>query len=538
MSASFLAIDRGLYKIKANKSYDFKSCQKHNREKSKSYYLRCQENKMVEEKNLNRLMYDMSSIKKNILEKKFLNDLKVDVVLKLKKNDKKLKALINCFQSNIKSQECQKEITNILYSVKKSLPRLRRRMAQMDTPGYFFSKGKPERFSRKIKHPLSDKKIKEVSKKEAVSLSNHIRQLEESFKQDIYKEGKIQGISKCLIKLKGQKRKLLIKSDTCRKYELIVQTQINKKFENQNKKYKEEYHKLLDTNPLLQLLSVSGEEKVPILLKDILSSLLKLKKEGKKSINEVVALQGEGLKKLLAYNLAVDQHINKKGPSKLRCDLAQNLKNDLDFGSMKIDISIGVASLIGGGLCTISFGIGCVLGVLGGAELLALQLSEKRFQSSKVSFYSGLVDSEETLEREFERDLAIYLAPLALVGSFKLGLKNLPQPKKKPYLFKKKEKVHSEEKKKESSKRYDSTQREEIDQIEKELAGKKSLLLGKYNPGNKFNLSHGDLIYLAGVSDQIEKDILKMNPSLSIKNLEKEVQKEIKIIIKQCKGDK
>ncbi|OUR95414.1 hypothetical protein A9Q84_16400 [Halobacteriovorax marinus] len=545
------------YELEASESYDFKSCQKYNDENETEYYLKCIDNNLVQENQMEHLLKDINAVEKKIISEQFLASFQENILEELKNNQSKLKEVRQCLATNEMSKNCEKIKHGLLLSVREDLPQLRMLMAQMNMPGHVYSSQKEvERFQRSnLEHPVNEKLIANVTPKEAQRLKEHTEVLDTAFTQDILKlnllsdseaarvdedYSQIKDIRKCIDASVPTDLKLF-KTNKCRMFEGIVAYRVNNKFDRQNKVYKSAYNQLLATNPMLSILSITGEETDAVVLSEVKTVLNTLDKEGEKAIARIKGLEGDEREELLGFNVAVENFLKRQGPSQIMCDVTQELKDDLDMDTLKTDLYIGAGALIGGGVCAFTWGVGCIVGVAVGAEALAIGVSQDRYERAQNSFFTGLTDSKTTEDKEFDRNLSLYLAPLALVGGAgKAVLQGAYKRTQKTFTKRRVSNKPVVNNQRVGDRRVDSAQRDLLITLEKRLKNEGSFrnLMSKYNPINivsklrKYDLSSADEKYLLGIAEMIEKQNKHLSPA-AMKSL---VVKELDDLVKQCKA--
>jgi hypothetical protein len=589
------------YEIETSENYEFQACQEFNSDDDFEYYLTCVEGELVKEQEFSLLLKDVKAIETKVIEDIFLKDLKADVLGELKRNKKNvliqkkcIGALVNKNSfalSNVDTIECQKIQKAVLQSIQFDLPKLRVLMGQKDTPGHIYSSKKPERFQRQdLIHEVNDRKVPDLTKSEADSLEKHTGVLEEAFVQDILtlnqnpslvlkksnQVGKIDKLLPCFGDIQSERckasyekselidgievcidksfpHKLTVKkSGQCQKFNTMLSFKVNNRFDKQNQIYQKEYNKKLSDNPLLSIVPLTGEENVDDIFKGVYSVLDELETNANKAISQISKLKGDDRKDLLGFNVAVEKFLKDRGPSQYMCDIGTELKSDRDFSELKTDLFIGGAALIGGGICAFSYGLGCAAGVAVGLEIGAVGISQHRLNNAKMAFNAGLTDAQITLDRESERNLSMYLAPLALVGEpGKLIIKNASKVGTKFVGRKTAMKQDSSPVDKEflppgDSRRYNFEKRKTLDDIQKSIGGERSKnrLFNRYYPDNEFKLDNADKIYIAAIAKDLEKSIrssmIKSGQRPNSKSFKNKVRADTKAVLdsiaRKCNG--
>lgn len=529
-----------VYGVESAGEYDFKACQKYagGEEEESEYFAMCREGKLVDEPEMEKLASASNAIAVETLKSDFLDRLQSEVLRDVKKNYRELSALRQCLEKDLDSERCRKQKHGLLAGIRRDLPKLRALAAQKDMPGKIYSPTKPKRYDSSIEHSVSKVRPKELSAREESFMAKHTEELEENFRAKIIEEqGDEHNLAGCL------------EFRSCPSKEPIIDSHTTKMFERQNKKYAQAYNELASANPMLTLLKVRGDESEEEIFKDVERSLEFLSEKTQNAIADIENMEGDDRIDLMALGKGVEERLQKLD-SRVYCDVAQDLKNEMEFDELKTDLLVGAGALLGGGVCAFTGGAGCVLAVAAtavGSEAVNLGLAQQRLGKSQNYFYSGQGDAQKVEQRKSEKALSMYLAPLALVGSgVGNGLKTVGR------------KIGSESAETASaaasaslpktasravesagrSRRLDDTQRRLIDDIEKELGGEKDRILAAVNPGNKFNLSKGDQTYLAGVVSLLKKKVKKENPDLSAKEIDELVENRARRLVNKCQEGK
>lgn len=542
------------HSMESYKSYDFKSCKPYEANKTQDYYVRCIDDTLIKESNFDQLSDDIHAIKSDQIKDNFLTDLKKNVLKDLELSYPKLLDLHICIKMRIRSTKCEQQLKKYIRVIRHEVPKMRILMAQMDKSGFVYPSTGQKRISKKIQHPINATTAKDLSQQEKKFLEKHIHGengLVDKFTQQVRREGKVKWLKRCLHATNPQK--ILIKETaSCELFSLNVNTHINRKFARQNKVYRTEYNKLISANPILSLLKIRADkdESDEVLIKDLDAALEKLRSEGRAAVTHIKSLEGDDRNELLAYKPAVEKYLSNNSDPHLTCDIAQGLKDDLDFDDLKTELYLGAATIIGSGFCAYSFGLGCA--VIVGVEAVGVGLSQNRLNKSQSAFYAGLTDHDTAYGREFDRNLALYLAPLALVGSgigktVKATVAARKLAKVEKNLNGVTTKQQGSKLQKESSspvaeddlargRRYDSEQRKEVDDLNTELGADKAFLLSKYAADQVKDLSSADQTFLAGIAKMMEKKLLASHANINDPTLISKMKEELGKLIKECRG--
>lgn len=469
-----------------HEEYSSNFCSKYEGDEELDYYVGCHENKT-------KLTFDLDSdldkINRRLLEEEFQRNLKEVVVADLSLAKYRMERLKYCLK-NPGRGSCSSTLQKTIESIRDNVPAMRIAMAQMDMPGKIFSPTKPERFDREPAHPITGQKIKPLMEDEALYLQEHTDYLENKFRNEVIEE--------------NPKFKDCKDSNPCDK-EMIINSYIVKKFERENKKQRKNYNKILDGNPLLSFLNFTGEENDNEIIDGLIPIIDRLHGSLQKSYQEAKSAQGDDIKKLLLYTNSSEKILKAKN-SRFYCDIHQEFMNDLDFDELKTDIGLVSASVIGGGLCALTAGTGCVLATAVGTEGLSYYVDAKRTQALERSFYSGLGDSEPYAEKKESLDRA---GKLALLSFATEGLTTTNLVKR-------------------------SMTKSTLRRIPSKL--KKSNKI--FNPENVYNLDLRDQQNLADISEILVKREKASNPNTSTETITNRVKEKIDKLIKECRGSK
>lgn len=469
-----------------------------NSDDEEAYYVSCaKDGALKTSAEIEKLNGQVQSISVGMLEDDFLSGLKKNLLSTLKEREVELAQLIACIETKEKTGEksqCAEKLNGLVHGVRSDLPKARLLLAQMNMPGKIYSPTKPERFERELASPLSKLEFKGLSKDEASFLAKHTDMLETKFREDII--SKDPDLENCIDK------------NPCQGKEGLISAKISKMFEKQNLAYQTEYARLTGRNPLLALLNVRGTESIEEILESAGSSLRFLKKRVRNSIEKIEKMKGSERIDLMALGLGVEKELERKD-SKIYCDIANGLSQDLDFEELKTDALLGAGALIGGGVCGMTFGAGCALSVAVGAEALSLANDHMRYLDAQDFYYSGEGDGARLEEKDSAKQMGLYLAPLSIIGS---GAGKVV--------------------KKLSGKRI-SRNVSTLNSLKGSLP-LKNRILDLYNPGNKLGLSVEDQEHLAGIVE-----ILLKRKKQNLGDIpDQEILERVTAIANKCQGKK
>ncbi len=402
------------YRRSTFENYSFNSCQKFNSEERESYYVHCRDQTFSRVSDFEKLTSDLNALGSNELQETFLEEMKDAALVSLDSSLEKLKKLKACISSSSDSPECNQLRFGLELSLKEDLPKVRTLMSMMNMPGHIYSATRPERFQKsKLRHEISGLNIADLTSEEMTFIRDHTNQLEEKFRQEVLRGGEIPEIGDCTVR--DGDGFFLRQSDECKRFGPMVAYRVNNLFDKQNRIYKYEYHQLLAVNPMISLITKAPDENR---MEDIVSALRKIEIDSEKTLRRIRSLEGKKRIELLAFEDFVDDFLLRSGPSQIHCDLAQELNAGREFGELKQDLLLGGMGLLGAGACAFTWGLGCLTGgvIAMGAEAGLLSVAQLRLSRAESAFFAGVINPESVRERKTNRNLAIILAPLTVVG--------------------------------------------------------------------------------------------------------------------------
>jgi len=476
------------YVLTEDDDNQFKSCQKF-QSNTDEYFTQCNEHhELIQNQEIDNLSKESKAISTELLKDHFLDDLKSEVSIEINKKKEESHRLISCLTQNI----CEDSKNAIISGLRKNLPRMRSLMGQMNMPGKIYSPTRPLRFQENIKHDLGVK-VPPLSQKEKDFLKDYTWNLEDDFTELVKRE------------------KPQFKDSP-----MILDSYVTKKFEKQNKRYHQKYQELVSSNPLLTLVNLRGDESDDEILTQAILGLEKVNENLMELESEISHLDADEKAQLIRFRGTTDNYLGELD-SEIYCDVANSVHSSEESSEMKRDLLLSGAMIVGGGACSFTFGLGCVLGVAVAGEVYAISVSQQQKDFENQLFLASESNVELVQERNFSRDLTLYLAPVSLLGegaakAFKIGYKTLI--KESDQLL--------------TLRRIDLDQRKILNDLDDELGSSKSKLINRFNPLNKYNLEPADQIYLAGIVKELQKQ----------KKTPKEISQYLDDLVKECKGGK
>ena len=168
----------------SREEYSSEYCSKYEKEDELDYFVGCRDKKTYVSFDLDS---DLEKVNRKLIEQSFMDDIKSKVVSDLSGAQENLAKLKFCIEGTTNSN-CSITINKTLDAIRSNVPAMRISMAQMDMPGKIFSPTKPERFQRKLKHPLTGKALKPLTEGEVQYLKEHTDYLEAKFRSEVIKE--------------------------------------------------------------------------------------------------------------------------------------------------------------------------------------------------------------------------------------------------------------------------------------------------------------------------------------------------------------
>lgn len=472
----------------SREEYSSEYCSKYEKEDELDYFVGCRDKKTYVSFDLDS---DLEKVNRKLIEQSFMDDIKSKVVSDLSGAQENLAKLKFCIEGTTNSN-CSITINKTLDAIRSNVPAMRISMAQMDMPGKIFSPTKPERFQRKLKHPLTGKALKPLTEGEVQYLKEHTDYLEAKFRSEVIKE--------------NPKFKTCENQTPC-KQEMIINSFIVKKFENENKKQKDNYNKILDSNPLLSFLGLTGDESDTEIIDRLRPTVTKLYDNLNSTLKKAKSAKGDDIKKLLLFTKSSESLLQSK-KSRYYCDIHEDFLDELDFDELKKDVGLVSASIIGGGLCALTAGGACVIATALGTEGASYLVDLGRTRELERTFYSGLGDVEEYADKKESLATAGKLALLSVasegVTTINLVKNTFVKASKRPRL------------------RRVTTEYKKFHKL--------------YNPNNTYDLDAMDRVHLVDIAQILVKRQKNNNPNISHETLDKSVKKALDKLIKECRG--
>lgn len=483
-------------KFITSQEYDFKNCHKFNKaqesEDKEDYYLTCQEDELKKISEAEALSYKVSPITKRVLRDEFLDTLKDKAINKLKKRIGELKELSLCMAKSNQRNKCREIREHMLKKLRPDIQKTRSLLAQMEMRGKISSKEKPIRFNPNPIHPLTGVRVNSLRDKkeedggpEYNALLQHTNDLEESFTVDV----------------KLSKPEIASQAP-------VVSTHVNRRFKKQNKVYRQEYDKLINQNPILSLLKVSAQESDEAIMKDVKEATEVLISSVQSTLHRILT-EDYSDSDIISFSNLIEDEL-KHRDNEVYCDIAQNLKDQSDLEEFSQELLIAATAITLPIACSISYGLGCALTAVVATEAYTINRALDNYDGEYDQFYSGQSSSERLSDKDVEKQMSIYLAPLSLIGTQATKvLKSAKDYVSTPI-----------------SKRYDFKQRKELSTLKENLNIRYDRTMELFNPGNKYELSSADQIYLAGILDKMKR----------YGYTHAEIRDYTQKLVKECKG--
>lgn len=407
------------YQIESHGQYDFEACNEFEKEDADpNYFIRCDESELVSSSNIDELINTSDAIEKNLYSRALLSELKSHTTQQLQGNISQLEKIKAC--TNLSDVNCRAIRDGILKVVRQELPKLRATMAMMN-PIQNYRGMRPKLYNSSLKHEVPTTKVPILSsserqkiKEEAQAIKYHFEQ--EWFAKNSYRERKnncIEQISPNSYQFKqGETAGYSCKSFQENKLKKYVKD----KFKGYREKLKNNYYSQISKNPILSHLSLTGDEDEEVIFDNINEVVTKLLNQSKESLEKIEKLSSSELSSLIRKDNIVNSYLQKKNPTKIMCDVVQEVKDDEDFNELKEDLFLAGGALIGGGICAFTAGIGCIIGVGVASEAIGIKMAQDRYEEAALSFNSGLSSARNYEQRKFERDFTLLLAPVAVIG--------------------------------------------------------------------------------------------------------------------------
>ncbi len=395
--------------VKSNEQYTYKACEKFNRDDSQDYFIRCHDGEVQEETELDLLDKNINAINIKFYKGRVLADLKEASLATLEYQERSMKNIIECLASK-SNAECASLKNTLVENTRENLFKLRQELALAQD-------------RETIKHTIGDTKIPRLIKNE-VNAFKETRDFLNYQAQQEWFEQRSKRVP-CIEKdVSGSYSFKDTKKNDVRGYSCanMMSNELSRFLSKEYDLRKEKYESLsldrLNTMPILSKLSLVGNEDSEVVTKKLAQALSNNLNEVLEARKRIKSLSNSNLYEVFSNSVIVENYLNKMGPPKYLCDIAQGYQEQIEFDEIKTDLALVGTALIGGGICGLTAGIGCALGVGITVEAANLAISANRVSDQEVSFLSGLSESKNLLEKEDDYTLNLVLAPLAIGGEF------------------------------------------------------------------------------------------------------------------------
>lgn len=419
------AIPRTNYVLESFEEYEFKACEKYNKEDDFEYFISCKNGLVKMDDKLENLKSDIHAINLNYFKNNFLSHIKDESLSTLKEQQKNIENITKCIETRKTKKNlsnlCQVLLSNLESSTRSDLKKIREYLSISTKPSFFAKKeSSKEIFSREIEHHIKDTKIPPLSQSERKEIKNREDFIDYTLTQKWLSDNASK--NKCIYKSSNETYK--IKQDSKGRYncETMTRIAINKFKENNieqiRKEAKSEYFKLINKTPLLASLNLVGDENSDRIFNEYSSQLKSLNNNIKESIQKIENLNGNQRYSLISNKAIVENYLEKQGPPEFLCSIAQDYKDKIFYDELKTDFLVVGGAVVGGGICGLTAGLGCAIGAAIVAEAVSIGVSKNRNDNEEQLFSSGLSHAQQLEEREQDFTLSLITAPLALGGEF------------------------------------------------------------------------------------------------------------------------
>lgn len=403
--------------IEANDEYEFKACEKFNKDDEKDYYLTCTKGEITQESSLNKLSNDTSAISAKLLKKNFLLAIKEYALAALNEQHKQNEKVIRCLKDIKSDISCIPLHEKLLKGTKDGLVQIRKLMALSSSP--LHSYGPTKIYTNTLSHKIGKTRVPTLSKIEVEELDYYqntfIKAHEQNWMAKNFEK------NKCIEKdiLNNYTFKKSGGPYSCEGYFAnTVKADREKELKNIRNEINNEYMKMATQMPLLTSLPLRGDEKDDVITKHLLETLNKTKKDIEQTQKNIHSYTDAELYQLVAGTQMVESFLQEHGPPEYLCDMAQEFKDKLFYDELKTDLTLAAGAIVGGGVCALTAGFGCVAGVAIIGEGASIYVSNKRLADDTQLYNAGLKSASEIKERTDDFTLTLLMAPLAVGGEF------------------------------------------------------------------------------------------------------------------------
>ncbi|MAF77739.1 MAG: hypothetical protein CME60_06215 [Halobacteriovoraceae bacterium] len=391
--------------FETHNEYFYSQCKQfETEEEERSYSVSCREGILtyhtIDSTLLDSLQRPIERLEKERLTEQFYKRLKQFVLKKLEESVLKHSEERDCFvqaiNSNLSSYpECREIVTQRRLQYKKALPLLRESLAVSSGLSIFGN------IDKDIDHPHVDNQIQPLSHSEYERVNSQIKNLLDQKRTSLNERYK---------NLHPRTKQNRMQS-SMRSYqkELEMAAQAN-------------YQNILSSAPFLAHITNGKAPESQILLDNQISHAFDdLKNHSMDEYFKWKETPPEDFEDFLLYPELINEFIHSwpRKPNQYQCDILEDLHQDYGpNGNYELfkNIGLAAATVVGGGVCFFTAGIGCALGVAIGSEAYVLSSSQSHLNQTIHLSRSGLIDHSHIQQARDSRNLDLMFTPLSFVG--------------------------------------------------------------------------------------------------------------------------
>ncbi len=413
------------------KSYQYPTCQAYNDDKLESYYAYCENGRIdylpLQQDKSYHLELPAKILRKQDLEENLLKNLKKEITQKMKDQFHRLTLHYQCLRyannPHHVSQYCSNIIKGYLDSTQEYLPQMRSSMAVMDTSytsvygmsNYGLDPGKltKVKVEEDIEHPNFDHDIDPLSKEEQEALIKKRKEQRKKLETQFFSGENIE--KKCAAP--EARRETICQTVTIPKLYHFVRQHENQVID-ESKAY---YESIITQYPHLPYirkgkLPKNNDEQIAV-IKDAVKELYD---QAQAQFEQWENAPLEDYKSFFHYPKVVAGILQDKIEyNKLQCDIIEGLHQTYGPGGSQETLrTIGIAlgTLVGGGVCLMTGGLTCALGVAIVGEALSLAPDQSQLSLTQELYRSGVVEAKDVEADRDQRNFSAAMAPLSFVG--------------------------------------------------------------------------------------------------------------------------
>ncbi len=437
-------LKKKLHRFESHEQYDFKSCEKYNKDNTKDYYIACDEQELIKQTSFDEFSDDVKKVQYHIYQENIFELIKNFTLEQLEDKKREVESIEKCLRDE-KDPGCKLIVDALIENTKKDLTSMRAYLSLKDNPPpkSQYSIKKQEIFNKSISHDLHSilgDELEDIQAHEVENIENIIADEVYNNKQEWMKEQSLEH-PQCIKKVSNQ---FILDKERRDCLYLYSKMNIDSNYTFRTKsrdRFEQKYLDMASKNPIVSHMKIPGSISDDSDITKVLNFEKKFRDEFKKAISKIrdsinysikrtKELQGYSRRSLINNSLITEKFIELNGNSEVLCDVMQSLKDDEAASELIADIGLGLGIAGIGIACGMSAGLICGLTAAIGGEALALAIVNNRYEQSSLALSSELTSAKSAKERASDVKTSYFLSPLSVLGIDK-GVKLTREASKK-----------------------------------------------------------------------------------------------------------